>query len=213
MIKINLLPPEKRRSERTPLPVFLLIVLGIIILGGGGAYTYTSYKKKTDLENEAAALVVKEQTKKGEAQAVMQNRERLANLQREVTELRSVIPAEEINVTSVIAELSALLYEYPVWTDDIKIYFDPVDVQSVYKRAVDQQARSFPAMAIEIKCNTPGLDMTPATKIRNAIIKHPFFSKHFPIINKHLKLKINKESDYEEESSLNFEIQLFDAVK
>lgn len=52
MIRINLLPEERRRKEKTPLPRFLAMNAAIIIcllLGTWDAYTYVDINRKTEM--------------------------------------------------------------------------------------------------------------------------------------------------------------------
>ncbi len=212
MIRINLLPPEKRRLERTPLPVFILMVLAIVIFGGGAAYTYMSLAKKQELENEEASLLKRKADLERTAQEVTALKGALAKLGQEVVELSSVIPLQELNTTTIIGQLVAVLSEHSVWIDEVKIYFDPADIQTSYKR-VETSAVKFPTIAIEVKCNTPSAKTQLATLVRRALENDEFFRKYFPEINKYPKLKVNSEIEYEEEKSLSFEIQLFTQIK
>ncbi|MFC1706379.1 PilN domain-containing protein [Planctomycetota bacterium] len=72
MIEINLLPPQYRAVERTPLPVFLGLILAICLIAGAVVFMVVKVKKtqvlKTDLaqvklELEAAKKAEKEYDK------------------------------------------------------------------------------------------------------------------------------------------------------
>lgn len=213
MIRINLLPPEKRKLDRTPLPVFLLIVLAVLLFAGGSAYTYLSVTIQQAKEQELAAATRKENKAKQEAELVNAKRQALDKLRNDVLNLRKVIPDKDLITTDTMQALVDLLTEHPIWIDSVKILYEPTEVQSVYKRSIDQNALRFPTIAIEIKCNSPGKNPTHAANLRRAFQQHPYFGTQFPDTNKKLSTKINIEQDYEEEKSLSFEIELFNQVK
>lgn len=74
MIEINLLPQEFRRVERTPLPRFIIIIVGVILIVGGGLFLVN---KRLDVRR--ANIAVKD------------NKENLASYKKSVDEYNKLV--------------------------------------------------------------------------------------------------------------------------
>jgi len=79
MIEINLLPPQYRTVERTPLPVFLGVIGGIVILAGLGMWYAALLNTKTNLTTTRDA---RRSTKAAKAQEV----EEIKKLEKEIAD-------------------------------------------------------------------------------------------------------------------------------
>lgn len=79
MIEINLLPPQYRTVERTPLPVFLGVIGGIVVIAGLGMWWGALVTQKNN-------LITNRDTKKNIKEAKAREVEEIKKLEKEIAD-------------------------------------------------------------------------------------------------------------------------------
>lgn len=200
MIRINLLPTEKRKQERTPLPrlalimttaaaatVLILWVLWILLK------IKTTGDEIRDMNTELASL----QTRLAEYELLTTQK---AQRETKLTEIRELVkrPMEDGWWRAVNALWDVINNHPRVWIDDLRV-LDERTIQSEVKRA-DTDDKTAPPYGITMRCHVAGDDVAEMTKFRNALKAHPVLQETLTNINKNLDWKIDREQDFNADS-------------
>ena len=201
MIRINLLPEERRRKEKTPLPRFLAMNAAIIIcllLGIWNAYMYVGIKQQTD----------RLRTDKGS----------LADLQKQTSEY-SKMQAEEqkLNEWNKAATQIKETREFYWWEtiDDLwDVIYGARDVWITSLQAAETAPPSFrsktPVSAsISMGCFAAGMSSERMTSFRVKLKGHPGLKETFNLgINEPPQFSVVAQPLYKEEFAVKFDIDL-----
>jgi cell division protein FtsB len=191
MIRINLLPTEKRKAERTPLPRFLLIASTAAAFFILLFYNLWILKMISDVVDE---------TKR--------NRQTLADLQPKVQEYERLL-AEETQLRTKVKEIESLVnrdVEYwrminalwdvihanpRVWVDDFRI-LDSRSAPGDIKR-VDPENKEAVAYGVAMKCHVASEDVLEMTKFRKSLKEHPLLQEILTLINFNVMWNLTEE--------------------
>ena len=212
MIKINLLPSEKRKAERTPLPRFFLIVINAaaFVLFAAGIIYFTLIRIP-QVERDIRSA-----------------REQRANLQKDVDKhdaLQKDLEALKVKVGQIdqlthrgiewwqaVNAVWDVIQENPrVWIDDLKM-LDAKSTASEIKK-FDPTSKDAPPFGLSLRCHVAGDEVATLSQFRTSMKNHPVLQKILPGINFSVDWKRDDEKDYAERYSLSFNISLFGKVE
>lgn len=208
MIKINLLPTEKRKAERTPLPRFLLIASTaaafFILLFYNLFLLKMISDTKDDIQRETDTLA--------RLQPAVQKYDKLVAeetaLKNKVTEIKSLI-TRDVEYWRTINALWDVIHANPrVWVDDFRI-FDARTAPGELRR-VDPDSKEAVAYGVGFRAHVAGDEVTEMTKFRKSLKEHPILQETLPIINFNVSWNVSeeKEKGVEETHSIDFDITM-----
>jgi hypothetical protein len=211
MIRINLLPAEKRKQERTPLPRLTLIMFtaaaatGIVIWI---LWILLEIKKtKYDIETVTADLKSL-QLRLPEYTARTEERDKL---KAKITEIDSLSSRDmDDGWWRAINALWDVINNHPrVWIDELRVH-DEHGVQSEFKRA-DPDDKMIPPYGVSMRCHVAGDEVLEMTKFRNALKDNAILKETLTFVNINVDWKIDDEKDFEIKSSMSFNIVMVGA--
>ena len=209
MIKINLLPVEKRRSERTPLPRFFLIVSTAAvaaILLGYNALVYVQIRGvEADTLNQKTHLntLIQDVAKHDRLVAEM------TLLDTKVQEIKNLV-GRDVDYWRAVNALWDVIHANPkVWIDDIKVV-DSRTAQAELKRG-DPESNEAPPYAVTMKCYVIGDDVTEMTRFRSALKEHVVLQETLSTVNFNVDWKVDedKQAGGNNPYSISFAVSLF----
>src|SRR5688572_22968433 len=209
MIKINLLPTEKRKAERTPLPRFLLIASTAAAFFILLFYNLWILKRISDVVDETKNqnnILASLQPKVQEYEQLLAKETELKN---KVKEIESLIN-RDVEYWRLVNALWDVIHANPrVWIDDFRILDSraaPGDL-----RRVDPDAKDPVAYGVSMRCHVAGEDVTEMTKFRKALKDHPLLQEILTLINFNVYWNVSEEKskEIEETHAIDFEISMF----
>lgn len=212
MIKINLLPTEKRKAERTPLPRFLLIAstaAAFFILLFYNIFILTQISRtRDDIATEQATL-------RGLEPFVQEHDKLLARqteLQNKVREIEGLI-SRDVEYWRTVNALWDVIHQNPrVWIDDFRI-LDARTAPGMLK-GVDPDSKDAVAYGVTMKCHVAGEEVTEMTKFRRALKENLILQETLTIINFNVDWRVQDEKSTvagvtTEDHSIDFAISMF----
>lgn len=209
MIKINLLPTEKRKAERTPLPRFLLIASTAAAFFILLFYNLFILKLISDTTND----IKTENDTLARLQPDVQLHDKLlaeqTALQNKVREIEGLI-YRDVEFWRTVNALWDVVHNNPrVWIDDIRI----LDARTApgELRRVDPDSKEAVAYGVSMRCHVAGEDVTEMTKFRKSLKEHPILQETLTLINFNVSWLVNEEKSQasEETHSIDFDISMF----
>ena len=199
MIRVNLLPPERRRPERTPLPRLLLILTAValtaIVAGVVGLAVFRWLGVKGEIEGlqKEKAVMQENVAKHAKLTAEIDLVKRMEN---EVKKLAS----RDIKWWMILDEIWTILDAEPaVWIKDFKIA-DESKAKGLVRQvsaggAASPRVRGLgPPYGVEIKLEMFSHDDERMTNIRDQLAANKYLKEKLPQINA-VATYINKEKD------------------
>ena len=212
MIKINLLPAEKRKAERTPLPRFFLIVINAaaLVLFGAGIAFYSLIKIPS-----INARVKDAQRTRQDLQSAVDEHDRLEKdlkaLQAKVGQIDQ-LTRRNIEWWSAINALWDVIVENEkVWIDDIKM-LEGKQTVGEFKKA-DSTFKDTPPYGVTLKCHVAGDDVETMTRFRTSLKEHALLKKLLPTLNINVDWKKSEEKEFTEAYSLGFTVTLVGPIQ
>ena len=210
MIRINLLPTEKRKAERTPLPRFLLIASTAAAFFILLFYNLFILKLISDTTQEIKV----QQDNLARLRPDVELHDKLlaeeTALKNKVREIESLI-SREVEYWRTVNALWDVIHNNPrVWIDDLKI-MDARSAPGDLKR-VDPDNKEAVAYGITMRCHVAGDEVTEMTKFRKALKDHPILQETLTLINFNVQWTVVDEkssSATEEAHSIDFDISMF----
>ena len=210
MIKINLLPTEKRKAERTPLPRFLLIASTAAAFFILLFYNLFVLKLISDTQDE----ITSQKKILADLQPAVQEHDRLVAeetaLKNKVKEIESLIN-RDVEYWRTVNALWDVIHNNPrVWIDDIRVLdakMAPADL-----RRVDPDNKESVAYGISMRCHVAGEEVTEMTKFRKALKENPILQETLTLINFNVAWTVQDEKatkDLEETKLIDFEVSMF----
>ena len=207
MIKINLLPIEKRKAERTPLPRFFLIAAtaaAAAILLLYNAWILIRIKNVSD------DIAVKEKRLASLQPAVAKFQALTARhtaLQTKVREIQGLV-SREVDYWRAVNALWDVIHDNPkVWIDDIRV-LDVRATQTEMKRLKPDET-VVPPYSVSMKCHVAGEEVSEMTQFRNALKDHPVLQETLSTLNFNVDWRVEEEKTFEEKASISFAVTLF----
>jgi hypothetical protein len=209
MIKINLLPTEKRKAERTPLPRFLLIASTAAAFFILLFYNLWILKLISDKKDEIA----NQQAELQRLQPFVQEHDKLlaeeTALKNKVREIESLI-TRDVEYWRTVNALWEVIHQNPrVWIDDLRILNSQAAPGEL--RRTDPENKEAVAYGVTMRCHVAGEEVTEMTKFRKALKDHPILQETLTLINFDVDWKVNEEKDKDiaETHSIDFSISMF----
>ena len=209
MIRINLLPTEKRKAERTPLPRFLLIAstaAAFFILLFYNIWVYSQIVSTENQIRDANDTLARLQPDVQEHDKLLAQQ---TGLQNKVREIEGLIN-RDVEYWRTVNALWDVIHNNPrVWIDDIRI-LDARAAPGDLKR-VDPESKDAVAYGVGMRCHVAGEDVTEMTKFRKALKDHPILQETLTLINFNVTWNVNEEKTVgiDETHSIDFEISMF----
>jgi len=211
MIKINLLPTEKRKAERTPLPRFLLIASTAAAFFILLFYNLFVLKLISDTQDDIA----RENKTLNDLQPAVAEHDKLVAeetaLKNKVTEIQSLIN-REVEYWRTINALWDVIHNNPrVWIDDIRV----LDTRTApgELRRIEPDNKEPVAYGVGMRCHVAGEEVNEMTKFRKALKDNPILQETLTLINFNVAWTIVEEKGgdkaAEENRVLDFEITMF----
>jgi hypothetical protein len=209
MIKINLLPTEKRKAERTPLPRFLLIASTAAAFFILLFYNLFILKLISDVKDET---VNQNKILTDLGPAVAKHDKLLAEeeaLKAKVREIEGLIN-RDVEYWRTVNALWDVIHNNPrVWIDDVRIFNSQMAPGEL--RRGDPESKDVVAYGVSLRCHVAGEEVTEMTKFRKALKEHPILQETLTLINFNVTWHIvdEKEKGVEESHSIDFEVSMF----
>jgi hypothetical protein len=210
MIKINLLPPDKRKAERTPLPRMVLITAtaaAAAIVAGYLAWVLLIVipAKEDEIARERQALASL-QPKVAEYERLTARHSQLDN---KVKEIKSLITRDmTLGWWRAVDALWTVIHEHPkVWIDDFRVLEDR-SVQGEVKRS-NPDAKEAAPYGITMRCHVAGNEVSDMSAFRTALKENPILQETLWHINFNTDWKEEEEKDFKETKSLSFSISMW----
>jgi Tfp pilus assembly protein PilN len=164
MIEINLLPPQHRTVERTPLPVFLSLIVGILLIGAAFVMYVVETKKGVKIEADKASIVQTLGAKRTEAARVDRVNQEIAEAR---TRIDTVVRVAQARTpwTRVLAMFTQTQPAY-LWLDSMSL-----------RRAEGGEGE------LRMACNARGTNMQRFTDFRQALRARTNFIYHFSTVS------------------------------
>jgi len=209
MIKINLLPTEKRKAERTPLPRFLLIAstaAAFFILLFYNLWILKRISDTVDATKEQNNILASLKPKVDEFERLSAEETALKN---KVKEIESLITRDVEYWRMVNALWEVIHQNQRVWIDDIRI-LDSKTAPGELRRS-DPETKEAVAYGVSMRCHVAGEEVTEMTKFRKALKDNTILQETLTLINFDIDWKVNdeKEKDSAETHSIDFMISMF----
>jgi hypothetical protein len=209
MIKINLLPPEKRKAERTPVSRFALILVDVIAAMIILAYLATIVLRIWDVESQ---IEIKNQELRSLQPAVAEH-DRLERehqmLQAKVREIED-LTRRDVEWWEAVNSLWDVIHQNPkVWIDDMKM-LDDRQAQTDLKRMDPSPTMTLtPLYGVTMKCHVAGNDVGEMTRFRSDLKAHPALTRALPLLNFDVDWRVDDEREFQEKASIGFTVTLF----
>ena len=213
MIRINLLPAEKRKAERTPLPRFFLILTNVAALAIIGLYlAYVWFQIRGTEEDIRAA----HSTLQSLQPAVAEHdrlQKRVTDLTAKIREIDSVTQ-RPIEWWQAINAVWDVIHAHPkVWIDDLRILDDKQAVSDL--KRMDPGSKLVPLYGIALKCHVAGSEVEEMTRFRGGLKNHPVLQRTLGVLNFDIDWRVEKETSTtrakvdQESASIGFNVTLF----
>ena len=184
MIEINLLPPQYRTVERTPLPVFLGVIGGIVVIAGLGMWWGALVTKKNNLITNRDA---KKNTKESKAREV----EEIKKLEKEIADSQG-------RIDTVLGIAESKIYWGAKLDQLMKILPTYAWIESL----------SFDGSKVVLSCKARGTSLQRYTELRQRFRNDTNFMYNFDPIPLTAIDVVNPGPNYLERAVLSFTVTL-----
>lgn len=208
MIRINLLPLEKRKPERTPLPRFALIIAGAAL--ATGILVYLAY---VWLDIRSKSNEIKEVTKEIEALKPAEKEYNDKDAEKKLIEatlsdLGKVQSERMIPWATIIDALWEVVHQNPrIWLEDFKT-IDQRTAQTEMQKA-NPKGGTIASYGMTFRCGSAGPEAVNIAKFRKDLQTHPVLSQYFNWINSLPEWTLKSEKDAGSSSSLSFNVGMY----
>jgi Tfp pilus assembly protein PilN len=205
MIKINLLPPEKRKAERTPVSRFALMLVDVVAAMLILAYLATIMLRIWDTQSQIdSQRAVYNSLKSAIAEHDRLDKE-LQMLAAKVREIED-LTRRDVEWWEAINALWDVIHQNPrVWIDELKM-LDDRQAATDAKR-MDQNLA--PLYGVNLRCHVAGNEVAEMTRFRNDLKNHVVLGRNLPLLNFDVDWKVEDEREFAEKASLSFQVTLF----
>jgi len=207
MIKINLLPVEKRKAERTPLPRFGLILTNVAVLCILLVVIAFSWFQVASKEQEIEGQQKEFDRLAPEVQRYVDLTGINAQLTGEYQNLKKVTDQRPFAWWTVFDAVWEVVQNNPkVWLDSIDV-LEGKQVESKVK-AYDPAFAGPAGFGVILKCHTGGQDVKNLTKFRRDLKVQGLLARLCSSVNYHTEWTVGDQKDFQEQYSLDFEVVL-----
>lgn len=214
MIRINLLPAEKRKAERTPLPRLTLIMAtaaAATILVVWIVWILIKIKNTTDEINDTTAKL-NSPTMKANLKMYDQLVAEQADLNRKITEIGDLVDRKmKAPWWRAVNALWDVINNHPrVWIDDFRA-LDERSVQGNVRQS-DPDDKTAPPAGITMRCHVSGDEVAEMTKFRNALKANLVLKEWLTFVNINVDWTVSEEPEYKS-SSIGFTVSMWGPTK
>jgi hypothetical protein len=205
MIKINLLPPEKRKAERTPVSRFALMLVDVVAAMLILAYLATIMLKIRDTQSQ---IDTQKATLNSLKSAVEQHDRLDKEVQMLAAKVREIedLTKRDIEWWEAVNALWDVIHQNPrVWIDDLKM----LDDRQATTDAKRMDPNLAPLYGVSMRCHVAGNEVVEMTRFRNDLKNHPVLGRNLPLLNFDVDWRVEDERESQEKSSLSFQVTLF----
>lgn len=213
MIRINLLPAEKRKAEKTPIGRLSLVMLTAAVATGLIAWiaaVLLQIKNTTeDIEDRTRELASLQPRLAEHTQLTTRRNE----LRVKITEIDDLSKRQiEEGSWRAVNALWDVINNHPrVWIDDLRI-LDERTVQGEVKRA-DNDDKTAPPYGVTLRCHVAGDEVVEMTRFRNALKAHAVLQEMLTYINMNVDWKVDEEREAGvTASSISFTVSMWGAM-
>ncbi len=201
MLKINLLPFERRHKDKTPilrlLSIYAAVVLSLVVLFWDVATYLKIGRGRQELDNKKKELIILKEATSG-----------FDTVQKEVDNLKK----RTETIETIQASRSFLWWETVDQLLDVVCDNPKMWLVSLEGGELSGKSRSKPGQQIEAElkfdCLSAGLDIDLMTNFRTILKNHPGLKAGFPVINEIPEFQAKVMTEYKEGWALEFEIEL-----
>jgi hypothetical protein len=208
MIKINLLPLDKRKTERTPLKGAGLMIADAAVAAVVAILVVISF---IQIGNVNAEIEANKKTLESLQPFVQQHDALLAEVTRltaEEADLKKVTSTRPFEWSEVFDSIWDAIHKHKrVWLDSIELV-DGKQMESKFKQMDAQSPASNARYGIILKCHVAGADVKGMTAFRRELKENPVVSRYFPHLNFDVQWNKMEQKEFAEKFSLDFEIHL-----
>ncbi|MHC4393021.1 MAG: hypothetical protein ACYS22_17145 [Planctomycetota bacterium] len=190
MIEINLLPPQYRSVERTPLPVFVGLILGVLLIAGAGVMIFRAGDRTRELRNQRElqeSLLVK----------AIDDEKRFDDLVRSIQDDKG-----RINTVLAIAESKI------PWALKLEQLVETIPSQTVWIDSLTAEASPDGSGQITFATNARGVSLEKATQFKQKLRQNTNFFLHFESIDPLKAKTVASGAEYIEPEYLSFQTTL-----
>lgn len=204
MLKINLLPLERRHKDKTPilrlLAIYAAVVLSLVVLFWDVASYLKIGRGRQELDNQKKELVILKEATRG-----------FDVVQKEVNNLKK----RTETIETIQASRSFLWWEtidqlLDVICDNPKVWLVSLEGGGLSSKSRSKPGQTGQQIEAELKfdCLSAGLDINLMTNFRTILKNHPGLKADFPVINEPPEFEATVQTDYKEGYALRFDITL-----
>lgn len=209
MIKINLLPVEKRKAERTPLPRFFLIlstaaVAAVLILSNVWIYIQIiAVERDIEIAKQELASLAKDVEKHDRLVAEH------AFLDAKLNQIKALVSRDvELGWWRAVDALWTVISAHPkVWIDDFRAVDGRTSGADI--KRVDPASNEVPPYAVSMRCHVAGNEVAEMTQFRKALKDHPVLQETLTTVNFNVDWSVVAETGFDEKHSITFNVTLF----
>lgn len=189
MIRINLLPPDYRHSEGTPLPVFLALIGALVLLGGAGIYYLGTVKTGLTLVDDEQQLIAEKSTTQGRAD--------------KYDVLRGEIKDRENRIATVFRIAES---RFP-WSIKLEQFVE-IMPRNIWIEGLNMERRSDGTGEIKLRCNARGTSLQAIAEFKQRLRENTNFFHHFKGAIETEIIRKSTGEEYVEPYYLSFELKL-----
>ncbi|MBI3099122.1 MAG: hypothetical protein HYY93_12905 [Planctomycetes bacterium] len=209
MIRINLLPPELRTAERTPLGRFMAMIAMIVVVLGVWSWAGVKYQEvralQEQLDSKTSELELLQKRVKDEYEPLVA---RLAVLTKRLDAGKALEVERTIGGlarwkwTEAIDEVWDVIWKSPkVWITNINC------TEGGGGSGLPSGAKADATLSMD--CFAASTDFSGMTDFRRRLQEHPKIPKRFIYMNKPLQVTVVKDPSIKEGGKLQFRIELY----
>lgn len=211
MIRINLLPIERRKTERTPVPRLMMIcaiaaAAALMVVGGFGIFM-----EFQSVNDDILTLQAKLQGLSGAVKEHTALTKEKASKERQVKEIKDMAVREpEKGYWYAINGLWDVIHAHPkVWIDNLRILTERSVSGQAKNSGLDKLKPPIP-YGVAMSCHVASGEVSEMTKFREALKNHPVLQETLYFINIDVEWNVSDEDDFGPGAqSISFDVALF----
>jgi Tfp pilus assembly protein PilN len=201
MIRINLLPEERRRKEKTPLPRFLAMNAAIIVcllLGIWNVYMYVGIKQQTERLRADKVNLTDLQKQTLDYNKMLTEEKKLSEWNKAAEQIKNT---REFRWWEKIDELWDVIYgARDVWITSL---------QAIEAAPPSHRSKTPVSASISMGCFATGMSSDRMTSFRMKLKAHQGLKETFNLgINEPAQFSVVAQPQYKEEFAVKFDIDL-----
>ena len=206
MIKINLLPLDKRKTERTPLKGAGLMIADALVFGVVAILVIISMIQighvNTRIEQQKKTLASLQDDVKRHDQLMAES----IQLGRDFADLEKVTAARPFLWSEVIDGVWEAVNKHKrVWLDSIEVS-DGKQMDSKFKQLDGKTPFQGAKYGLVLKSHVGGIDLKGMTSFRGELKENDILSRYFPIVNFDTQWQVAEQKEFADKFSVDFEV-------